>query len=244
MAYSSLRLPAERRNWVYLLGGSNRHRTRVGSAQCLRSFISQPATNRLHITTGLKTCRTTMSIFVKRGYCAETSPHQVPITPPSSFVMTTVAERGRVVPPSAQRLTERTCAKSSGVAVPPGCCTLMNIVRPSGVVTTSAPSRATPVRQASRRRAACAERRPAAPCRVESSTNPPSYGSLIRPAPIVSRCGASRSVFERRSVVIATTRGFPGRRLASLISTKLLAARSMNSHGAPTETQEQPTFST
>src|SRR5688500_4991344 len=67
-------------------------------------------------------------------------PGQVPITPPSRLRMTTVAERGRPAgSKSGQLLTARGL---SGVGLPhavvvsPGCWTLTNMVRWSGVVMT------------------------------------------------------------------------------------------------------------
>ena len=58
------------------------------------------------------------------GAVADRDPAQVPITPPSFLVMTTVAERGVVIP------------SSRGQVLPPlspGCCRLTNSARRSGV---------------------------------------------------------------------------------------------------------------
>ena len=62
---------------------------------------------------------------------------QLPIKPPSFRVTTMVAERARDAPPSGQWLAQAEGLPMSEFFVSsPGCCTLTNSVRPSGVLST------------------------------------------------------------------------------------------------------------
>ena len=129
------------------------------------------------------------------------------MTPPSSFVITTVAERG-TPSPSGQTLFGLPSANASAVVVAPGCWTLTNIVRRSGVVTTPVISwpvgpvrkrRISPVVGIGRQHLRCCRTPRGRPCSARSR-----------------RCrSGSRGGRPRR------TRGHPGRRRCCRVSERL-----------------------